>query len=151
MAIYLSNRQKALPIDRAKLRRRLTRLLKELGLAEADLSVSVIDDEEIRAINRQYRRVDAPTNVLAFALEEGPAEVAPPPGAPRVLGDVVISAETIRREAGPLGYTDNEMFYFYLIHGLLHLIGYDHELGPAEAARQEAETERLWNLIDHAL
>lgn len=147
MAIYLSNRQKALPINSGKLRRRLVRLLKALGLSEADLSVTITDDESIRQINREYRGLDAPTNVLAFALEEG----EPMPGAPRVLGDVLISAETIMREAPPLGYSDAGMLYFYLIHGLLHLIGYDHELGPEEAARQEAETERLWNLIDHAL
>ena len=147
MAIYLSNRQKALPINREKLRRRLTRLMKELGLAEADLSVSVVTDEEIRAVNRDYRGVDKPTNVLAFALEEG----EPMPGAPRVLGDLLISGETIMREAPPLGYSDAEMFYFYLIHGLLHLIGYDHEKSPREAGRQEAETQRLWDLIDHAL
>lgn len=147
MAIYLSNRQKALPIKTANLRRRLARLLRELELTEADLSVTVTDDAEIREINRQYRGVDKATNVLAFALEEG----EPLPGAPRVLGDVVISAETIQREAGPLGYTDGEMFYFYLVHGLLHLIGYDHERGPQDAARQEAETERLWGLINHGL
>jgi len=147
MAIYLSNRQKALPIKTANLRRRLAKLLKELDLTEADLSVTVTDDAEIREINRQYRGADKATNVLAFALEEG----EPMPGAPRVLGDIVISAETIRQEAGPLGYTDGEMFYFYLVHGLLHLIGYDHELGPEEAARQEAETERLWGLINHSL
>ena len=147
MAIYLSNRQKALPIKTATLRRRLGRLLKELDLAEADLSVTVTDDAEIQEINRQYRGVDRPTNVLAFAMEEG----EPLPGAPRVLGDIVISGETIIREAPPLGYTDGEMFYFYLVHGLLHLIGYDHELGSEEEARQAAETERLWSLIKHEL
>ncbi len=117
--------------------------MKDLNLEAADLSVTVTGDEEIRAINRQYRGRDRATNVLSFALEEG----APLPGAPRVLGDIVISTETVIREAGPLGYTDEEMFYFYLIHGLLHLIGYDHEQGEAEAARQEAETERLFDLI----
>ena len=141
MSIYLSNRQKTLPIKTAALRRQLTRLLKELKLEEADLSVTVVGDEEMRAVNRQYRGLDKPTNVLSFALEEG---MPMPPGGPRVLGDIVISAETIIREAGPLGYTDEEMFLFYLIHGLLHLIGYNHELGEAEAARQEAETERLF-------
>ncbi|MDR1045424.1 MAG: rRNA maturation RNase YbeY [Candidatus Adiutrix sp.] len=145
MAIYLSNRQKALPIKRGKLRRRLVRLLKELDLAEADLSLSLVGDQEIREINRQYRGVDKATNVLAFALEEG----APMPGAPRVLGDIVISGETVQREAPPLGYTEAELFYFYLIHGLLHLIGYDHEQGPEEEARQAAETDRLWQLLDH--
>lgn len=147
MAIYLSNQQKALPINRGKLRRRLARLLNELNLSGADLSVTITDDQSIRRINSQHRGVDAPTNVLAFALEEG----FPMPGTPRVLGDVIISSETIMREAEPLGYSEAGMFYFYLIHGLLHLIGYDHELGPAEAVRQESETERLWNLIDHGL
>jgi len=147
MAIYLSNRQKALPIKTANIRRRLTKLLKELDLTEADLSVTVTDDAEIRSINHQYRGVDKATNVLAFALEEG----EPMPGAPRVLGDIIISAETIQQEAGPLGYTDGEMFYFYLVHGLLHLIGYDHERGAEDAASQEAETERLWGLINHSL
>jgi len=147
MAIYLSNNQKTLPIRVAALKRRLGILMRELDLTGADLSVSVTDDEEIRSINAQYRGVDKATNVLAFAMEEG----EPMPGAPRVLGDIIISTDTICREAGPLGYTDGEMFYFYLIHGLLHLIGYDHEQGDGEAARQEAETERLWNLIRHDL
>ncbi len=147
MAIYLSNRQKALPIKTANLRRRLAKLLRELDLAEAEVSVTVVGDQEMRRINYEYRRVDAPTNVLAFALEEGEG----PSGGPRVLGDIVISAETIQREAPPLGYTEGEMFYFYLVHGLLHLIGYDHELGREAAARQEAETERLWGMINHGL
>ncbi len=147
MAIYLSNRQKALPINRGKLLRRLAKLTKALDLEEAELSVSLVDDREIREINNRYRGVDAPTNVLAFALEEGPAI----PGQIRVLGDLVISTETICREAPLLGYSEAGMLYFYLIHGLLHLIGYDHEQGPDQAARQEAETERLWALIDHAL
>ncbi|MDR1920425.1 MAG: rRNA maturation RNase YbeY, partial [Candidatus Adiutrix sp.] len=140
-------RQKALPIKSAVLRRRLTKLLKELKLDEADLSVLITGDEEMRRLNGEYRGLNRTTNVLAFAMEEGQAL----PGAPRVLGDIVISAEAVQREAGPLGYTDGGMFYFYLIHGLLHLTGYDHEAGPEEAALQEAETERLWHMISHAL
>ena len=147
MAIHLLSKQKTLPIRPKAMRRRLNVLMKDLGLSETELSITITDDREIRAINAQYRGVDKATNVLAFALEEGPLM----PGAPRVLGDIVISADTIRREAGPLGYTDGEMLYFYLVHGLLHLIGYDHEKGPKEAARQEAETERLWNMIRHDL
>ncbi len=130
MAIYLSNRQKALPIDDAGLENKLSRLMEILDLAEAELSVTLMDDEEIRALNREYRGVDRATNVLSFAQEEGQPQ---PPGAARLLGDIVISTETIMREAPPLGYTDEEMLYFYLIHGFLHLIGYDHELGEEEA------------------
>ena len=151
MPIYLSNRQKALPINEIALKRRLGRLLRELGLAGAELSVSLVDDEEMRALNRRYRRRDRPTNVLSFPLSEGDVR---PPGAPRALGDVVVSTETLLREAGEpgwAGFTQGELLYFHLVHGLTHLLGYDHERGPAEAARQEAETSRLWGLIRHSL
>lgn len=141
--VFLSNRQKALPINAGKVKRRVAKLLAAVGEGEAGLSLTVTDDAAIREINRRYRGVDRPTNVLSFPLEDL--------GGPRVLGDIVISAETIIREAGPLGYTPPEMFWFYLIHGLLHLLGYDHELGEGEARRQEAETERLFGLIDYAL
>ena len=150
MAIYLSNRQKALPIKDATLKRRLGKILKELNLSEAHVSISITDDAEIQDINQQYRGVNAPTNVLAFAMEEGP-EITGGTHGPRILGDVVISGETILAEAPTMGYTDGEMFYFYLVHGLLHLLGYDHEKSTEEATRQEDETERLWNLIRHDL
>ena len=151
MPIYLSNRQKTLPINEIALKRRLGRLLRELGLAGAELSVSLVDDEEMRALNRRYRRRNRPTNVLSFPLGEGGPK---PPGAPLALGDVVISTETLIREAGMPGWADfsvGELLYFHLVHGLTHLVGYDHESGPAEAARQEAETSRLWGLIRHSL
>jgi len=152
MPIYLSNRQKALPINEIALKRRLGRLLRELGLAGAELSVSLVDDEEMRALNRRYRRRDRPTNVLSFPLGED--DLRRPPGAPRALGDVVVSTETLRREVGEpgwAGFSLGELLYFHLVHGLTHLLGYDHERGPAEAARQEAETSRLWGLIRHSL
>jgi probable rRNA maturation factor len=67
---------------------------------------------------------------------------------------VVVSTETVLREVeepGWAGFTVGGLLYFHLVHGLTHLLGYDHERGPAEAARQEAETDRLWGLIRHSL
>jgi rRNA maturation RNase YbeY len=155
MPIYLSNRQKALPINEIAMKRRLGRLLRELDLAGAELSVSLVDDEEMRALNHRYRRRNRPTNVLSFPLGEGlPGPGGAPPGAPRPLGDVVVSTETLIREAetpGWAGFSVGGLLYFHLVHGLTHLLGYDHERGPAEAARQEAETSRLWGLIRHSL
>jgi len=151
MPIYLSNRQRALPINEIALKRRLGRLLRELGLAGAELSVSLVGDEEMRALNRRYRRRNRPANVLSFPLDEGGFR---PPGPPRALGDVVVSTETVVRETGEpgwAGFNAGEILYFHLVHGLTHLLGYDHERGPAEAARQEAETDRLWALIRHSL
>jgi probable rRNA maturation factor len=151
MTIYLSNRQKTLPINETALKRRLGRLLRELDLAGVDLSVSLVGDEEMRALNRRYRRRNRPTNALSFPQGE---EDIRPPGAPRALGDVVVSVETIIREAREPGwaeFTVGGLLYFHLVHGLTHLLGHDHERGPAEAARQEAETLRLWGLIRHSL
>lgn len=148
MAIYMSNQQEALPIRPQAVKRRLGAILKELGLPEVQVSILVVADADIQAINFKYRGVDAPTNVLAFAMEEG---LEMPGPAPRMLGDIIISGDTILVEAPHWGYTPGEMLYFYLVHGLLHLLGYDHELGPKEAERQEAETQRLWNLIRHDL
>ncbi|MDR2935132.1 MAG: rRNA maturation RNase YbeY [Candidatus Adiutrix sp.] len=150
MPIYLSNRQRALPINEIALKRRLGRLLRELGLAGAELSVSLVGDEEMRALNRRYRRRDRPANVLSFPQGEGGFRGGPP----RALGDVVVSTETLLRETGEpgwAGFSAGDLLYFHLVHGLTHLLGYDHERGPAEAARQEAETGRLWGLIRHSL
>ncbi|MCL2029679.1 MAG: rRNA maturation RNase YbeY [Deltaproteobacteria bacterium] len=150
MPVYLSNRQKDLPINEIAMKRRLGRLIREAGLVGAGLSVSLVDDEEMRALNRRYRGRDRATNVLSFPLDDP----RPPGGAPRMLGDVVVSTETILRQAGEpgwAGFTVGELLYFHLVHGLTHLLGYDHERGPAEAARQEAETSRLWGLIRHSI
>ncbi len=147
MAIYLLNQQKTLLIRPMAMRRRLNRVLRALELQDAELSVTITDDERIRALNLQYRGLDKATNVLAFAMEEG----QPVAGPKRILGDIVVSADTIAREAGPLGYTCGEMLYFYIIHGLLHLLGYDHEKSEEEDKRQQDETLRLWSLIRHDL
>ena len=156
MPVYLSNRQKDLPINEIALKRRLGRLMREAGLAGAGLSVSLVDDEEMRTLNQRYRGRDRPTNVLSFPLELSfpDEEPRPPGGAPRMLGDVVVSTETVLRQAGEpgwAGFTVGGLLYFHLVHGLTHLLGYDHERGPAEAARQEAETSRLWGLIRHSI
>ncbi|MGL4208595.1 MAG: rRNA maturation RNase YbeY [Candidatus Adiutrix sp.] len=150
MPIYILNEQKAMVIKAPALRRQLNKILKELDLSQAELSILITHDEKMRQINQEHRGLDKTTNVLAFALEDDFSS-SNEQGLPRILGDIVISTETILREASELGYTPAEMFYFYLIHGLLHLIGYDHELSPAEAMRQENETERLWGTIEHSL
>ena len=143
MSIYLTIKSNALPINRQTLRRRVAKLLAELNYADWDLSLLVTDDAGIKEINREYRQKNKATNVLSFSMLEG----EPMPGAPAILGDLVISAETIIKESASLGYTPEEMFYFYLIHGLLHLVGYDHEKGAREAQAQEAENLRLFQQI----
>jgi len=90
----------------------------------------IVDDEGIRTINRDYLRRDRPTNVIAFSLAEGDfGDVNP-----GVLGDVVVSAETAAREARAARIPVEDAILYLIIHGILHLAGYDHE-GPEGIAR----------------
>jgi probable rRNA maturation factor len=121
-------------------------MLQCLGLADAELSVALTDDEEIHELNRVFRRRDRPTDVLAFAMREGaPAAVPAGDGAaslPEMLGDVVVSVETARRQAARRGRALESEVRELLAHGLLHLVGFDHQT-RAEARVMGAETRRL--------
>jgi len=96
--------------------------LRLIGCAEKEISISFVDDEAIRLLNRQYLRLDKPTNVLSFSLEEGECGKINP----GLLGDVVISVDTALRDAKQGGFTLEEEILFLIIHGLLHLTGYEH-------------------------
>jgi probable rRNA maturation factor len=112
--------------------------LKKLGLHGRELSVSLVGDRAIRRLNRTWRRKDKPTDVLSF-----PAS-APPKGTPglRPLGDVVISLDTAVRRAREDARPVEEELARYLAHGLLHLLGHDHEQ-PGDARRMYALEEKL--------
>jgi probable rRNA maturation factor len=108
--------------------------------AAGDISIRVVDEEESRALNREYRSKDRPTNVLSFAAEL-PAEIEP-----RLLGDIVICAPVVAAEAAAQGKSERAHWAHLVVHGTLHLLGYDHERSP-EARRMEArETSILAGL-----
>jgi len=134
MEVTVQDRQKNQRISPRDVRRIAERILGALGLRDRELSVLLVDDDEIRELNRRYLGRDRPTNVIAFPME-GPH--------PRPLGDVVISTETAEREAEEGGISLEEEVALLLAHGILHLLGYDHERGPEEARRMEEEEERL--------
>lgn len=107
------------------------------GQTESGLSIVLTDDPYIAALNKQYRGKDRPTNVLAFAMQEG-EHIA---SAPHLLGDVIISVETAAREAAREGTTIHDRLRILLVHGVLHLLGYDHERSAKDAEimiKQEA-------------
>ncbi len=122
MKIRIANRQKRTKIDSRRIRGNVIRLLRLIGCAEKEISISFVDDETIRLGNRQYLRLDKPTNVLSFSLEEGECGKINP----GLLGDVVISVDTALRDAKQGGFTLEEEILFLIIHGLLHLTGYEH-------------------------
>jgi probable rRNA maturation factor len=117
-------------------------LLHALGETHAELTVSLVDDAEMQQLNRNFRGKDRPTDVLAFAMREG----ARAPGDDAMLGDVVISVDTAARQARRRRVPIADEVRALLIHGVLHLLGYDHQR-PAEArvmrARERALRTRL--------
>jgi probable rRNA maturation factor len=119
------------------------RMLSALALDEAELSVAITGDHEIHVLNRLFRNIDRPTDVLAFAMREGDGPPAPSPSArSELLGDIVISVETARRQAARRGRTLESEVRMLLAHGLLHLLGYDHRT-DAQARRMGIETRKL--------
>lgn len=112
------------------------RLLAAIGRAEAELSVVLADDALIRSLNAEWRGIDQPTDVLSFPQDDE-----------RLLGDVVIGTETAARQAADLGHALEIEVRVLLVHGLLHLLGHDHEVGEAEAEAMRAEEDRLLGVL----
>jgi probable rRNA maturation factor len=112
-------------------------------LLDAEVSVLLLGDGAMRTLNRRYRGKDRTTDVLSFPLREG--------GFPRVqhhlLGDIVISIPAAARQAKAAGETLLDEIDRLLVHGFLHLLGYDHERGGAEARRMEARERRLRGML----
>jgi len=115
-------------------------MLDELDLSNAELSILLTNDPHIEELNTVHRRKRKPTDVLAFAMEEGSKMPAATPA--RLLGDVVISVDTAARQAQKRGRPLLDEVVFLLAHGLLHLVGYDHRT-DAEERRMNAMTRRL--------
>jgi probable rRNA maturation factor len=125
-------------VPRPLLRRRLVAMLKAVQLKDVELSVLVTGDEQIRILNRDYRKKDKPTDVLAFALREGEFGTLNE----GLLGDVIVSLPTAQRQAAEQGKALLDETTLLLAHGLLHLLGWDHETA-AKDRKMRAETDRL--------
>ncbi|MEC7947414.1 MAG: rRNA maturation RNase YbeY [Myxococcota bacterium] len=126
-------------LDAKALRADAEWLLRRLAHPGAELSVVLCDDAFIRPLNRDYRGKDAPTDVLSFAMQEGEGVREDDP----VLGDLVISAETAARQAAEQGHPIEVELRVLLVHGLLHLLGYDHERDEAEAEEMRTAESAL--------
>lgn len=118
------------------------KMLRHLGREDHELSILLTDDPFIQTLNETHRGKNSPTDVLAFAQNEG--EGSPTPLDHGLLGDVVISLDTAERQARGRKHSLLDEVSFLLAHGILHLIGYDHQTDEEEAAMNEATT-RLVN------
>jgi rRNA maturation RNase YbeY len=106
-------------------------LLDAVGEARSELGIELIGDRRMRRLNQQYRGQDRSTDVLAFSMREAAGPIS------ALIGDVVISVPAVLRQASVHRHSLDEEFARLLIHGILHLCGYDHERGRREAARMK--------------
>ena len=121
------------------------RILNALGLPTSELSVVIVGDRSIRILNREYLGRDKATNVISFSMQEGEFGHV----SPDLLGDVAVSADTCAREAVAGDITFNSRLVFLLLHGILHLAGYDHERsGDAEARKMEKKEREIFALLE---
>ncbi len=150
--ISICNQQRNYSLSKPAFSLALDSLLVELGLCGKELSVLLVGDRQMRALNRDYRSVDATTDVLSFAMQEGKGPKGP------ILGDLVLSLPTLDRQCTepfedgrPQTGTPQRELALMSIHGVLHLLGYDHEKGPKKAAAMLAKEQelfqKLWSLF----
>jgi len=129
-------------VDVGLLRRRAKIMLSEVGHGRSELSVALVDDPAIRELNRDWRGKKRATDVLSFSLLEG--ESTGHRG--KLLGDIVISVETAARQAAARHRGLDEEVARLVVHGLLHILGHDHE-ADADSRVMEAEQRRLWRAL----
>ena len=146
MEVQISNNQKSRRVSKKKILQTASAILNALGYPDAELSILIVDDQQIAQLNHQYLNREGPTNVIAFPMNQGPfSDIVP-----SLLGDVVISADTAHREAQSAGIGLQDRFDQLLIHGTLHLLGYDHEGTVDEARKMEEKADELLQLLQNS-
>ncbi|MBW3596171.1 MAG: rRNA maturation RNase YbeY [Planctomycetes bacterium] len=131
--VEVTNRQSAVAVDAERLSAAVREVLQQADVAEASVSLAVVDDEEIHRLNRLHLEHDRPTDVLSFLLDNGE----------RLEGEIVISADTASATAPKFGWTTGDELLLYAIHGALHLVGYDDQDPAAQAEMRQQEAALL--------
>ena len=147
MEVLISNRQKLIEVDLDQVREVAIEIMKfEASPENAELSIVFCDDDFIQKLNKDYRGKSEPTDVLSFPIDEENFEPEI-----RLLGDIVISTETALRQAESLKHPPMLEIVFLLIHGLLHLHGYDHIQKTARRRMRDREVTIFRHLCDKQL
>lgn len=141
MDIEIQNDQNVCEVDSERLKNHAEKFLRSLGRLDAELSVLLVDDPTIQNLNRQHRSIDSATDVLSFPQMEGDEFIS------HMLGDVVISVETAKRQATEHHFSLEQELVLLLLHGLLHLLGYDHERSPQDEKLMKKKTWELFALV----
>jgi probable rRNA maturation factor len=136
--IAIASPQEAVPIDRKQMREIVRAVLDGQGVADADVSLAFVDNPTIHTLNKRYLDHDEPTDVLSFPLSE--------PGAKKLTGELVIGAEVAQAQAQERGHDVQVELALYVIHGLLHLCGFDDKSDSAAAQMRLRERHYLKQL-----
>lgn len=140
MPIYISRKApNASPVSSARLKTIAERMLKHLSLLDCELSLLLCDDATIHELNLEHRGKDKPTDVLSFPQYEPMSSMSEYQGKP--LGDIVVSIDTAEKQAKSRRHDLMEEIRFLMAHGLLHLVGYDHETDEEEKVMDLATKE----------
>ena len=147
MEIQIKNQQKIVKLDLKKTKEIIIKILNLLGIDERnEISFLFTDDAMIKSLNSKYRSIDQATDVLSFAFEEG-KDTFPSVGVNRILGDIIISIETAKRQAIEANHSLEWEIIILLVHGILHLLGYDHVKEKEFNLMHKKEVEILERLV----
>lgn len=135
--IDVANLQRAVPVDRRQFRRAVRLVLRDAGIVDAIVSLAVVDDATIRQLHGRYLGKDTTTDVLSFVLEKD---------AGMLEGEIIVGAETACRQAPRFGWTAENELLLYVIHGALHLVGYDDRTPRKRALMHRRQSEYLARL-----
>ena len=141
--VLIRNQQNRIAINLRQIKQMASRILNNLALLNPEVSILLLDDPQITGLNRNYLQRNYPTDVLAFSMNGGPFTNTHP----RVLGDVVISVETAQRQALKRKHPLCDEIAYLLIHGILHLLDYDHERSEKEDRRMRRMEKKIFQKI----
>ncbi len=141
--IDVANQQTTLAVDAKQLRRAVETILRDASVGRARISLAVVDDPTMHDLNRQFLDHDYPTDVLSFLLEQSHDYLE---------GEVVVSADTAQADAAVFGWSGHDELLLYVVHGMLHLVGFDDATAQQRAAMRARQTEILatFGLCQHS-
>jgi probable rRNA maturation factor len=144
MEIQVNDQQNEIATELEKIETKARKILNALACHDSELSIVLVDDDQMSSLNKEYRNRRGSTNVLAFAMREGEfGDISP-----ELLGDVIISLPTAQREAEEAGISLDNMISRLLIHGILHLVGFEHDRGEDAAREMEERSSELLAILD---
>src|SRR5437879_481620 len=136
ITIEIADEQSNHQLGRSRLKKAVRLVLEDAGIKSAEISIAVVSDERIRELNRQYLQHDYPTDVLSFVLDHDPDKRS-------LDGEIIVSADHAASQALQYGWSASDELLLYVIHGCLHLVGYDDTTAEIKQAMREAEARFL--------